>query len=90
VADGPLEIVKDGSGSHLGIPCDRYRAVGEAGGRPLYATACITMDGIPLVTEILGTDLTIRTQITRLYRDASEPNHFMLSTSEAAVEQTGG
>lgn len=85
VADGPLEIVKDGGGSHLGIPCDRYRAMGKADGQPLYASACITLDGIPLVTEILGADFTIRTRITTLDRDASKPNHFMLSTSRAAV-----
>ena len=90
VADGPLEIVKDGSSSHLGIPCDRYRAMGKADGEPLYASACITLDGIPLVTEILGANLTIRTQITTLDRDASEPNHFMLSTSQAAVELPEG
>lgn len=90
VADGPLEIVRDGAASHLGIPCIRYRAVGTADGHPLYASACITVDGIPLVTEILGTDLTVRTQITRLDRDASEPTHFLLSTSQAAVEPSGG
>lgn len=90
LADGPLEIVKDGSGSHLGIPCNRYRAVGKGDGQPLHASACITMDGIPLVTEILGAHLTVRTQITTLDRDASEPNHFMLSTSQAAVELPDG
>ncbi len=90
VADGPLEIVKDGSSSHLGISCDRYWAMGKADGQPLYASACITLDGIPLVTEILGANLTIRTQITTLDRDASEPNHFLLSTSQAAVELPDG
>lgn len=90
VAEGPLEIVKDGSSSHLGIACDRYRAMGKADGEPLHASACITLDGIPLVTEILGANLTIRTRITTLDRDASEPNHFMLSTSQAAVELPEG
>jgi hypothetical protein len=90
VADGPLEIQLDGSASHLGIPCNLYRATGQADGQPLYASACITLDGIPLVTEILGANLTIRTQITTLDRDASEPNHFLLSTSQAAVELPDG
>jgi hypothetical protein len=90
VADGPLTILRDGTASHLGIPCTQYRAVGEADGQPLQASACVTVDGIPLVTEIVGADLTIRTTITALDRDASEPDHFMLSTSRAAVGRPGG
>jgi hypothetical protein len=80
-ADGPLDIVRDGNGSHLGFACDRYRATGVADGQPLSAVACITADGIPLVTEIVGAHLEIRTQINRLDRDAA-PAHLVPSPSD--------
>jgi hypothetical protein len=66
VADAPLQITRDGVGNHIGIPCERFRATGTAAGRPLHATACITADGIPLVTAILSAPLTVRTEITAI------------------------
>ena len=66
VADAPLHIARDGMGSHIGIPCERFRATGTVRGKPLHATACITAAGIPLVTAILSTDLTDRTEITEI------------------------
>lgn len=66
VADAPLHIARDGMSSHIGIPCERFRATGTADGKPLRASACITADGIPLVTAILSAPLTVSTEITAI------------------------
>ncbi len=65
-ADGPLAIVREGIGSHLGHACERYRAFGTFGGEKLQASACITVDGVPLFTEITGAGRTVRTELTEL------------------------
>ncbi len=66
VADARLQITRAGMGSHIGIPCERYRAIGTAEGKPLHVTACITSDGIPLVTAIFSAPLTVLTEITEI------------------------
>lgn len=63
-ADAPLQIVRAGIGNHLGIPCEQFRATGTENGKPLRASACITSDGIPLVTALLSVDRMVRTEIT--------------------------
>ncbi len=75
-ADGPLEIVREGVGSHLGHACERYRAFGTVRGTPLQASACVTADGIPLVTEVTSADQTIRTQLTELDFVSPDPRRF--------------
>ena len=66
IADAPLHIVRNGIGSHLGIPCELFRATGTKQGQPLHATACVTTDGIPLLTTIISTGLTVHTRITTI------------------------
>jgi hypothetical protein len=75
-ADGPLEIVREGVGSHLGLACERYRAFGTARGGPFEASACVTVDGIPLMTEITSADRTISTRLTELDYVSPDPKHF--------------
>jgi|GEM_PF-2114811 len=72
LADAPLHIVRHGIDSHLGITCVLFRATGTSAGRPLRATACVTADGIPLMTAIFSHDLTIHTRITTI--DFSPPD----------------
>jgi hypothetical protein len=87
-ADAPLQIVRDGKGSHLGIPCERFRAIGTSSGKPLRATACITADGIPLVTAIRSAHLTVRTEITEIDFNPPDPASFLIATDLSAVETT--
>ncbi len=72
-ADGPLEIVRDGIGSHLGHSCERYRALGHVGGAPLRATTCITSSGIPLFTETVSATHRSRAELTALSFVAPDP-----------------
>ena len=72
LADAPLHIVRHGVASHLGIQCDRYHATGTRNGQPLRATACVTADGIPLVTAIVTHGETFRTEITAIEFDPPE------------------
>jgi hypothetical protein len=89
-ADGPLSIVRAGIGSHLGHACERYKAFGTADGEPLSAAACITSDGIPLVTEIVSADLTIRTELTEIDFASPDPRHFAVPAERAAIDAAGG
>lgn len=75
-ADAPLYIVHHGIGDHLGIPCQRFRATGTEKGRPLHATACVTADGIPLLTSIVSTGRTIDVSITKIDFNAPDPTIF--------------
>ena len=89
-ADGPLSIVRAGVGSHLGHACERYKAVGLADGTPLSASACITSDGMPLVTESVGADLTIRTELTKIDVVSPDPRRFAVPVERAALDTAGG
>lgn len=89
-ADGPLSILRDGSGSHLGHACIRYKAFGTVDGGPLSASACITSDGIPLVTEIVSADLTIRTELTQIDFDAPDPRRLAVPVERAGLLAAGG
>ncbi len=81
IADGPLRIERDGVDSHLGLPCERYRAFGTSNGAPLRATACVTAEGIPLISAISSAELTLRMQITDIEFSAPAP---------AVVDHRGG
>lgn len=87
IADGSLEFVRDGVGSHLSRACDRYRAFGTVGGRPLQASACITGDGIPLLTEITSAGRTVRTQLTELSFVSIDPRRFAVPFDSHQVER---
>ena len=76
IADAPLHIVRNGVGDHLGIPCELFRATGRRQGQPLRATACVTADGIPLLTAIISTGLTIHTRITTIDFNPPDPTVF--------------
>lgn len=76
IAEGSLEIVRDGVGSYLSHACERYRAFGTVGGVVLQASACITGDGVPLFTEITSGGRTVRTELTELSPVSHDPRRF--------------
>jgi hypothetical protein len=89
-ADGPLAIVREGIGSHLGHACERYRAFGTVGGAPLRASACITPAGIPLLTEVSIADRTIRTQLTELDLVSPDPRRVDVPVDRDTETAAGG
>lgn len=90
LADAPLQIVRNGLASHLGIPCEQFRATGTAAGEPLRATACVTSDGIPLVTAIVSNRVTVHTRITAIDFDPSELPSVEQPGRPAEAALTGG
>lgn len=90
IADGPLEIFKDGIGSHLGHACERFRATGTADGLPVAVTACFTPEGIPLTAEMIGAGPSIRTELTSLEVGEPDPTHFAIPSDRTVIDLTGG
>ena len=90
LADAPLQIVRNGIGSHLGIACEQFRAIGTMRGEPLRATACVTADGIPLVTAIMSGELRVDTEITSIEFDPPEPTLFEQPSLSTAYPVTSG
>lgn len=90
IADGSLEIVRDGVGSHLSRACDRYRVFGTVGGGSLQASACITGDGIPLFTEITTAGRTVRTQLTELNVDTRDLRRFAVPLASDRADRLSG
>lgn len=90
IADAPLEIVRDGIGSHLGHACERFRGTGTTGGMPVAVRACLTADGIPLVAELIGAGPRMRTELTDLRVGAPDPEHFVIPSDRAVIDLTGG
>jgi hypothetical protein len=90
VADAPLHIARDGMSSHIGIPCERFRAIGTTRGKPLRATACITSDGIPLVAVILSAPLILSTEITAIDFSRPDLDVFIDPSAVATVNVTDG
>ena len=90
IADGSLEIVRDGVGSHLSRACERYRAFGTFGGGSLQASACITVNGVPLFTEITGAGRTVRTQLTELDFVSPDPRRFAVPLDSEQIAQDTG
>lgn len=90
IADGSLEIVRDGVGSHLGRACDRYRAFGTVGGGALQASACITEGGIPLLTEITSAGRTVRTELNELNLVSVDPRRFTVPLESDRADGLSG
>ena len=90
IADAPLHIARDGMGSHIGIPCERFRATGTTKGKPLRAIACITSDGIPLVTATLSAPLILSTEITAIEFSQPDLDVFIDPSAAATGNPTDG
>ena len=86
MADAPLDIVRDGIDRHLGHDCERYRATGTAGGKPIAVFACLTVEGIPLVAEVIEAGPGLRAELTALRVGSAALEHFDMEGYRAGID----
>lgn len=89
VADAPLEVVRQGVGSHLGLACERYQATGTSKGAPLRASACVTSDGIPLLSEVVIGGSVMRTEFRDLATGTPASDLFTIPTDRTIIDLAG-